>query len=156
MVMDSSYNPYLQPLRLKVALPTSIYIILLVVHVPAVVLPWFAAIPVILKVFISLSVLVSFFYYLFAGTLVKTASNVERLVLDNNDDWQIVLVNGDMYTAAFGEQHFINPMLTMLELRYDGKKYIFLFTPENVDKDSFRRLRVRIKHRLNRESEGLT
>lgn len=153
MVMDSSYNPFLQPLRLTVAIPTSFYITLVMIHLPAVILPWFAAIPLVFKVVTSLAVLVSFFYYMIAGRLIKTANTVEQVVLDSNDDWQLVLVNGDTLTATFGERHYIHPVLTILELRLDSKNYFFLFTPENADADSFRRLRVRIKHRLNRESE---
>lgn len=151
--MDSSYNPFLQPIRLNVALPTSFYITLLAIHLPAVMLPWFTALPVMLKAVTSLAVLGSYFYYTFAGTLVTTVNTVEQIVLDSNDDWQLVLVNGDILSAGFGERHYIHPLLTILELRHNREKYFFLFTPENVEKESFRRLRVRIKHRLNRESE---
>ncbi len=146
--MDTANNAFLRPLRLFPSVPTELYVMLAIIHLPAIYLPWSTSIPVYFKVSLSAGVALSLAYHIFFGRLVKTATVMDEAVLHANDEWQIRMANGETSTAMFGERQFVQPWLTILELKQGKTSYFLLLTESTTNRTEFRHLRTRILHRL--------
>ena len=72
-------------------------------------------------------------------------NSVEALILDAEDKWQIKLKNNVSHNAKLGKTLFVHPLLTIISLSINHKQKYFIYTPEIIDADLFRRLRVRLR-----------
>jgi toxin CptA len=72
---------------------------------------------------------------------------VQRVRLFPDGRWR-VWCDGGIYDAELADGCLVSPTLTILPLRIESRrtKYVLL-TTDNVDADSFRRLRVRLRYR---------
>jgi len=78
-----------------------------------------------------------------------TARRVTELTLNSEDGWQVKIKNGKVHEAKLADSLFVHPLLTIILLKYDQYKEYFIFTPDNIDDDLFRRLRVRLRFKVN-------
>ena len=146
--MDTTHNPYLQPLRLKVSIPASIYILIILIHLPAIIMPWLTSLPTLYKLMVSLGVCLSLAMQPYLSQLLKTARRVSEIVLDQSDSWQIRTAAGEILPSSYGTRHFVHPKLTLVELRQQEQVYRFVFTSANTSIEQSRHLRTRLKHRV--------
>lgn len=143
--MDRVENPYLNTLRLSVKMPLSVVLAVFFVHVISLFLPWLTAINIVTKLILSGFVMVSFCYYVFIYLGSSAKNQVTELILNSEDQWQVKLGDGSTYNAIPGKTQFVHPWLTIIFLCYDKSSHFFIFTPEVIDVDQFRRLRVRLR-----------
>lgn len=74
-------------------------------------------------------------------------NGLDSIILNSEDNWQVKMQDGSVYSAELGEHLFVNPWLTIISLKFRQKQQHFIFTPDIVDADTFRRLRVRLRFR---------
>lgn len=77
-------------------------------------------------------------------------NNVDTLILDAEDRWQIILNNDTSHHAELGKSLFVHPWLTIISLKFNNNQKYFIFTPEIVEADLFRRLRVRLRFKVGK------
>ena len=149
--MDSRENPFLNTFRLSVKTPRSVKLAVIIVHVISIFLPWFSNLNIAIKILISVLALLSLAYYLFIYFFSSDKKTVSELVLNSEDKWIVKTKDGEAYKATLGRRQFVYPWLTIVSLKYGKKTGFFIFTPEVIDADSFRRLRVRLRYKIDYE-----
>jgi hypothetical protein len=68
--------------------------------------------------------------------------------LDYEDNWQVKMHNGTVHPAKLDHRLFVHPWLTIILLFFDNRQEYFIFTPEIIETDLFRRLRVRLRFKV--------
>ncbi len=82
--------------------------------------------------------------YLKASTAIKPI----QLILNAEDEWIIITSDGNNQASTLLPESFVHPYLVVLRFATENKRYFaFILTPDNVDQDILRRLRVRLKFR---------
>ncbi len=144
--MDKTENPFLATLRLPVKnAPILVYIVILA-HIISLLLPWFTGLSLFIKVILDIAVVISCYFYIYQ--FFRKKKWVRELILGSEDNWQLKLESGEVHDAILGASLFIHPWLTIISLVYGYKREYFIFTPENLDADQFRRLRVRLRFQV--------
>ena len=147
--MDSNHNPFLNIIRLPVELPQSIVITGIFVHITSIFLPWLSGLSLMGKLILSAIPVISFYYYYVKYYRAPIENQVKELVLNSKDKWQVQMEQGQIYTAELGKIKFVHPLLTIISLNYNKKQQDFIFTSKTLDKDTFRRLRVRLRYSVS-------
>ena len=146
--MDKTPNPFLYTLRLPVAMPASVNRAVIVAHAFTLSVPWFSSLALTYQSLICLLVLISCIRYCLRMHNPNSFDNIEQLILDVNDTWSIRYSDGKQDRADYGKYQFVHDRLTVLSLKRGEKHLFFVYTPEILATDDFRRLRVRLIHRL--------
>lgn len=145
--MDKTENPFLASLRLPVRNSPTFLIIVIVTHILCLFLPWLTELAHYIKVILTCVVASSFSFYLVKYRFYSAKKRVAELILTSEDSWQVKMNNGVVHYATLGRSLFVHPWLTIISLSYEKKRETFIFTPETLDADQFRRLRVRLRFR---------
>ena len=146
--MDSVQNPFLATLRLPIKDSPIIALMLVIAHGFSLFVPWLTGLDLTYKIMLTcgpVSGLVYLFYKYCSGFAKKQTT---ELILAANDDWQLKQENGQVLRAVLDDSLFVHPLLTIILLRFGDNKEYFIFTPDNLDADLFRRLRVRLRFRV--------
>ncbi len=145
--MDSHENPFLVTLRLPIREPSIITNVVIIAHGLCLFVPWLTGLDVILKIVLTMCPFLRLCYLCYKHA--STEARAVELILDAEDVWQIKMVTGIVHNARLAEASFVHPLLTIILLRYGRHKEYFIFTPESIDADLFRRLRVRLRFKVN-------
>ena len=100
--------------------------------------------------------ILSLSYLIYKYRITVTARRVTELILGPEDDWQVKMANGEVNKATLVDSRFVHPLLTIILLRYDRHKEYFIFAPDNIEVDLFRKLRVRLRFKINVEQSSKT
>jgi hypothetical protein len=147
--MDRRENPFLLTIRLPLKPSPTIVNATILVHVLSMFLPWLTGLAFTIKILLTICSAFSLLYLLYRYRLSSTRQDVAELILNQEDDWLIKSSNGEIHSATLGDSLFVHPLLTIILLRYADSSEYFMFTPENTDADSFRRLRVRLRFKVD-------
>ena len=145
-------NPFLHTLRLPVITPPSIKVLVFVVHMVSFFLTWITGLDLWLKLLVTCLTALSLVYYLNSNLYRIDKQKVSELILGSDDRWTVKMKNGHAYPASLGPTQFVHPYLTIVSLICDEKTRFYIFTTEILNKDLFRRLRVRLRYKLNHEA----
>lgn len=151
--MDRFQKPFLATLRLPIATPQIVVKLQVLAYTVALFAPWFSSISLIFKVILSIFPIVGLCYIINKTAFFMSNKSVAELILGIEDDWQVKLKDGEVYEATLADSMFVHPLLTIILLKYEGCADYFIFTPSNTDADLFRRLRVRLRFKLNASSD---
>jgi hypothetical protein len=84
--------------------------------------------------------------------LQKTSDSIVNIIWDSNNDWILERRDGKSFVAELMFDSYINPLITILVFKRTEFGYFYpdsirnvILLKDNVDADSFRRLRVRLK-----------
>jgi membrane-bound toxin of toxin-antitoxin system len=143
--MQDSENPFLATLRLPVYHSQKLFMIVAFVHIICLILPWLSELSNYVKILLTSVCIVSFSIYFFRDILGKGEEQAKMLILSYEDNWQVVLKNDAAHHAELDHRLFVHPWLTIISLNFDNRRQTFIFTPEILDADQFRRLRVRLR-----------
>lgn len=135
-------NPFLATLRLPVKHSPILVLVVAVVHGISFFLPWFTGLGFNIKVILSCMPLASICFY-WVNDITK--QRPVELILNSKDDWQVKMDTGMAHQASLANALFVHPLLTIISLHYDNHSQYFILTPEIIDADQFRRLRVRLR-----------
>lgn len=153
--MDSYENPFLVTLRLPIRASSIISYVLISAHVSCLFVPWLTGLDVFLKSLLTMCPLAGLCYLFYKYKYASTEARAAELILNTEDEWQIKMVTGIVHHARLADSLFVHPLLTIILLEYDRHKEYFIFTPENIDADLFRRLRVRLRFKVNSNQMGI-
>tara|TARA_R110002110_G_scaffold414920_2_gene646574 strand:+ start:169981 stop:170430 length:450 start_codon:yes stop_codon:yes gene_type:complete len=148
--MDSYENPFLLTLRLPIRNPLIIAKVLLFAYSFGLFLPWLTHLDLVLKILLTICLILSLWNLIYKYRSPTTTRRVTELILGSEDDWQVKMNNGEVHQAVLGSSLFVHPRLTIILLSYEGHKKYFIFTQDNIEADLFRRLRVRLRFKVNR------
>jgi len=146
--MEKTENPFLMTLRLPVKKPPILLIVGTTVHFVCLFLPWFTGLAIYINMMLTFIVIVSFCFYLVKYRFHGTKKRIKELILSSEDKWQIKMSDGAVHYAHLGNDLFVHPWLTIFSLADENNREYFIFTPEILDPDQFRRLRVRLRFRI--------
>ena len=147
--MDKIENPFLVTLRLPVKISPILLIVSIVLHIICFFLPWMTGLSLYIKLILSCVPVARFFYYFHQYRFCKVKMCVSELVLTSENSWQLKMNNGAMHCAKLGNNLFVHPWLTIISLSFENRREYFIFTPEILDADQFRRLRVRLRFKIS-------
>jgi hypothetical protein len=146
--MDKTENPFLVTLRLPVKNSPVLLIFVLTVHFICLFLPWATNISLYIKNILSGFVLISLFYYLYKYNFSNAKKRVAELILASDDSWQVKMNDGAVNKAKLHHSIFVHPWLSIISLTFGNSREYFIFTPETLNADQFRRLRVRLRFQV--------
>jgi hypothetical protein len=143
--MAGQYCGFDLPVRIDYVPPTWLMPFIYLTHSVAAVclipvnLPWSIKIILFLAVFFSLRFNVANFrrYSAFDKPL--------QLLLDTANNWSVVVPDGKRIDASLQSASILQPEFVVLNLQdKNSTKYVFILTESNLDKQTLRRLRVRL------------
>jgi Membrane-bound toxin component of toxin-antitoxin system len=77
---------------------------------------------------------------------VDLGGRIHALLLRSNDRWSILTREGEIVTARLVATVFVSPWLVILQLKPRGQRTAHIvLTRENTDRDTYRRLCVRLR-----------
>ncbi len=144
--MDKTENPFLATLRLPVKNAPILVFIVILAHIISLFLPWFTGLSLFIKVILDIAVVIGCYFYIYQFFGEKKW--IRELILSSEDNWQLKLESGEVHDAILDTSLFVHPWLTIISLVYGNNREYFIFTPENLDADQFRRLRVRLRFQV--------
>jgi|GEM_PF-1223873 len=146
--MDKIENPFLATLRLPVKISPILLIVCIALHIICLFLPWLTGLSLIFKIILTFVPVISFYFYYYKYRFYKSKMGVNELILNAEDIWRLKMNDGAMHSASLGNTLFVHPWLTIISLIFESRKEYFIFTPETLDADQFRRLRVRLRFQI--------
>ncbi|MGR9089769.1 MAG: hypothetical protein ACU85U_04215 [Gammaproteobacteria bacterium] len=82
-------------------------------------------------------------------------SRCKVLLLGRDDEWSLITPGGERVCAALMPGFFVSTRLVIVRLKPSGARPMhFVLTGANTAPDTFRRLRVRLKHPLSASAQG--
>lgn len=147
-VMDNILTPFLHTLRLPVKQSKILFCLVIFTHNICLIMVWLSGLTLMIKVLMSCFICISMCIFLHRKGLNKTSAVVDSLILGSEDNWQVKMLDGTVYPAELNDNLFVHPYLMIICLHFDHRRQFFIFTPEILDADIFRRLRVRLRFRV--------
>lgn len=148
LAMDRAENPFLATLRLPVKISPVLLIVGIFMHFICLFLPWLTSLALYIKILLTCVPVFSFCFYFYKYRFYKATNRVFELILSSEDNWQLKMNNGAVHNASLDRSLFVHPWLTIISLVYAGSREYFIFTPDTLDADQFRRLRVRLRFQI--------
>lgn len=97
------------------------------------------------KCLVMFVVAACFTHTLLIHVLQKHAEASVQLLLTTDAEWWLTCVNGLTFSVKLVPGAFVHPLLTVLSFQAEKRRHIVILTPDIVDADMFRRLRVRLR-----------
>lgn len=140
-------SPFILPIRIYYRPPGTLLLFLSIVHIISILCLLPLAIPVWTKGLLVLIILCSYFGY--TRDFLHARRNRVELILQPDNEWRVVDISRkDQYwdRVKLIPGAFVHPRLVVLNLKGRAGRYCFLLTHGNVDADTLRRLRVRLRY----------
>lgn len=102
-----------------------------------------------IKLLFILAVALSFFYSFLKHIWQKSSSSIIELMLNEHDEWLLTRRDGQVLEPCLRSGAYVHPLLIVLPFRQGRKFPTVILTPDTVDKDTLRRLRVRLRFQRN-------
>jgi len=148
-----SSKKYASPLRLDVRPSRFLSFLLLVLHLAAIGLFIFLAFELVITALGIVLMLVSAYFTIQKYGRQQSASAVVGVIWDADDVWQLEMQNGRRSTVTLLPDSYVHPSISILRFNYVSDQQsvrgslsaTVILLKDNVNADSFRRLRVRLK-----------
>ncbi len=142
-----SSKKYASPLHLEIKPSRFLFYFLIALHLFAFILLWFLPLFIAWQVLISIFIIVGGIYSVKSYATKQLPSSVVGLVWDADEQWFIQTQEGKTQPVILNGNSYVHPKFTLLNFKQENKwfsKAVILLW-DNVDENSFRRLRVRLK-----------
>jgi toxin CptA len=152
-----SHKKYASPLRLELKVSRTLLAIVVAVHLGAIAMLAISVMSLAVKLLLLSVILGSFFLSvsihrnaLMPAFFRKLFPDIKCIVWDNNDQWILMTEAGGELRGQLLTSSFVHPQFTAVNLKLAGmpwyKRYrSFVFMQDNLDAETFRRLRVRLR-----------
>ena len=155
-----SHKKYASPLRIKYSPSRTLMVVMCIIHGGAIAMLVISGISWLAKVVLMLIVSGSLLWFLSVHRqkpLIKAMGKcyppVQTIVWDNDDRWILMTGEDEELVAQLLTSSFVHPLLTVVNLKLTGKpgcrlrgsRRSFVFMKDNLDAETFRRLRVRLR-----------
>ena len=107
----------------------------------------------LIKSMVMLMVTASLAQALLARVLQKHPDAPVQLVLTADAEWWLTCVSGQTLSVQLISGAFVHPLFTVLSFQGEGRRYTVILTPDVVEADMFRRLRVRVRFQHDGEQQ---
>jgi hypothetical protein len=143
--MTGQYCGFDLPVRIDYVTPTWLLPFIYLTHSVAAV----CLIPVNLqwsiKIVLFLAVLFSLRFHVAKFRRYSAFDKPLQLLLDTANNWSVVVPDGKRIDASLQSASILQPEFVVLNLQdKNSTKYVFILTESNLDKQTLRRLRVRL------------
>ncbi len=142
-----SSKKYASPLRLEIGVSIQLTIFLFILHSVSFILLFFLPLPLFFLIASAVFIILSGIYTILFYGLKKMSSSIIGAVWADGDEWILFDKRGNEYNVVLDGNSFIHPWCSVLVFKQ--KKHIFsknlILLSDNIDKNDFRRLRVRLK-----------
>jgi toxin CptA len=102
-------------------------------------LVWYVEIVLVIAVCISLIVVTRNYIYR------QGPNSIVSIMLSETDEWWLTTESDETFKAGLLPAALVHPLLVALQFRARDRNYNVILTPDAVDKDMLRRLRVRLR-----------
>ena len=116
-------------------------------HIGAILALFASNIPLVIQSLIMAGLLVSLFHGHCLYIIQKNPASPVQLVLNQAGEWWLILSSGNTVPVVLKPMAFVHPLLVVLVFKDGSAAYSVILTPDTVDPDTFRRLRVRLRFR---------
>lgn len=99
----------------------------------------------LIQCMLMLMVMVSLAHALLTQILQKHPDAPVQLLLTAGAEWWLTCVSGQTFAVQLMPAACVHPLLTVLSFQGEERRYTVILTPDVVDADMFRRLRVRLR-----------
>lgn len=135
----------------------TLFAIVIAVHVGAIAMLTISLMSLAVKLLLLFVILASFYLSvsfqrkaLMPAFFRKLFPYIESIIWDNNDQWIVMTEEGSELRGQLLTSSFVHPQFTAVNLKLSGmpwyKRYrSFVFMQDNLDAETFRRLRVRLR-----------
>ncbi|MBI4006329.1 MAG: hypothetical protein HY356_06635 [Gammaproteobacteria bacterium] len=106
-----------------------------------------------LKLLIASAILASLLHTIRTYILQKNPHSPVQLLLDVMEEWHLTTANGETREVSLRSGALVHPLLVVLPFSCGMRFPVVILTPDVVDADLFRRLRVRLRYRRSLASE---
>jgi hypothetical protein len=124
----------------------------IVIHLGAMIALFFADVHWLARYVVVLMITASLTHTLLTWILQKRPETPVRLLLTPAGEWWLTCVNGQTLAVQLLPAAYVHPLLTVLTFQSGEHRYRVILTPDVVDADMFRRLRVRLRFMHDRET----
>lgn len=142
---------------LKLSIGRSGYLagLLLLAHAGAMALLWPLAMPAWGKAVVILAMIASLVFFLAHVALLRTPEAVVAIEIKEGGEIVIQTRRGEWRACRLSSGSYVSPWLTILVLAQDNRRsaHYVVITPDNVDAEDFRRLRVWLRWAAQRVAE---
>jgi hypothetical protein len=104
-------------------------------------------IPLVIQAVIIARVLASLIHGHGLHIIQKNPASPVQLVLNQAGEWWLSITSGDTLPVELKPMAFVHPLLVVLIFKGETGSYRVILTPDMVDPDTYRRLRVRLRFR---------
>lgn len=102
-----------------------------------------------LQVAIMPAVLVNLYLVRGKCILLKSKSSVTGIFLNSLEEWWLTTADGHTFKATLLPMALVSPLLTVLCFQSGTRKYSVILTSKSAASDDLRRLRVRLRYRMD-------
>ena len=134
------------PVRVPIRLSRWLLAGLSLTHAGAILVLWPVALPLWIK-WILLVMIGTGFGYSMRRHLFFSGDGPLELLLNCEDEWFITTGKGETCELQLLTGYYVHPWLVVLPFRGDAGKHTVILTPDMIDADVFRRLRVRLRYK---------
>lgn len=137
-------NPFAGTLEIKPGTSHLVCVVLMFISLPALIVIFFSELPLLIRVILSCSVLI------WLAMAVREhgyhqGKAITCAILRSDNTWRITLGNADPVSAELLPGCLVQPRLTVLQFSLpERRRKTLILSPDNVDANDFRRLRVRL------------
>ena len=141
-----SHAAYASPLVLEPGVSRYLLFYLIVIHALAlVVLVAPLNLPVLVRLVLALMIVISFLWY-WRRTRLRNPARIVRLVWEADDDWTLWCNDSTEHVGQLRPESYESIWLVILRLQLEqGGRRTIVILPDMLDRQSFRRLRVRLR-----------
>ena len=162
-----SQNKYASPLRIEIHSSLILVIFVSAIHAGAIAMLAVSETSWLIKLALTLVVLGSLLFFLGAhrraarfGFLKKLFPQIRNIVWGNDDRWILITEDGEELRAQLLTSSFVHPQLTTVNLKLAAMPWYnryrsFVFMRDNLDAETFRRLRVRLRWYSTSDQDSL-
>ncbi len=145
--MKHKDNAFSLPIRIAYRPPKALFKFMILLHAGALLCLIPVAFPLWLKALLTLLLISYFFRFHYTYRKQIEAQKFCVLQLSRKNKWTILNNTSAVQKLELEPGAFVHSTLLVLNFACeDGKKLSFILTPENVEANSLRRLRVRLLH----------
>jgi hypothetical protein len=120
-------------------------VVLYITHIGAILILLVTGLPLVVRSLLIGAVIINLWVTTRSILLQKSLRSPVQLLLNAAGEWYLTMSNGDVHEVALRPGAFVHPWLVVLPFRRGSRRPVVILTPDVVDKDLFRRLRVRLK-----------
>ena len=140
---ESAFSVFI---RISYRPPTTLLYLIFTSHIGAVCSVYYAVLPLLPALLCTALILASFVHSMYQFRQMKMRPSAPQLCLTKKNEWLIV-DEGIVHKVKLKPAALVHPRLVILRFKSELKgSRCFILNSENVEKNAFRRLRVRLLH----------